>query len=183
MHCNQFHGPPFKFTATFTNHTSFVNCIRYSPNGEQVASCGQDGKIVVYNSNDMTDCFELIHVKEKAHEGGVYSISWSDDNKYIFSVSADRTCKIWNIVDKKCETIFNMGKGIGNQQLGGIWAHGFLISVSLSGKINILNKQDPEKPIRTIWGHNKSVVCMVASQDQQKLFTSSFDGIISDYFM
>ena len=40
-----FEGPPFKWNKTLSEHTRFVNVIRYSPNGEKFASGGADGKV------------------------------------------------------------------------------------------------------------------------------------------
>ena len=35
-------GPPFKFKSAIKTHTNFVNCIRFSPDGERFASVGSD---------------------------------------------------------------------------------------------------------------------------------------------
>ena len=42
-----YHGPPFKYNKTLSDHTRFVNCVRYSPTGSVFASCGSDMKASV----------------------------------------------------------------------------------------------------------------------------------------
>ena len=42
-------GPPFKWKMTKTEHQRFVQSVRYSPNGDQFATGGFDGKIFVYD--------------------------------------------------------------------------------------------------------------------------------------
>ena len=41
-------GVPFKYEKTLTQHTRFVQDVRYSPDGEAFVSVGSDGKMFVY---------------------------------------------------------------------------------------------------------------------------------------
>lgn len=53
-----FEGPPFKWNKTLSEHTRFVNVIRYSPNGEKFASGGADGKVrFIYSNNCFINYF------------------------------------------------------------------------------------------------------------------------------
>ena len=45
-------GPPFKFEKTCQEHGRFVNCVRYSPNGNHFASVGADGKVFLYEGKE-----------------------------------------------------------------------------------------------------------------------------------
>lgn len=47
-------------------------------------------------------------------------------------------------------TTFNMGTDVFDQQLGCLWQKDHLLSISLSGYINYLDKNNPDRPIRTI---------------------------------
>jgi len=40
-----FEGPPFKFKSTSKHHTSFVNCLRYSPDGSMFLTVSLDKNI------------------------------------------------------------------------------------------------------------------------------------------
>ena len=56
---------------------------------------------------------------------------------------------------------FKMGTTFESQQVGCLWQGDYLLSVSVSGFINYLDKNDPSKPIRilTVGGHNISHYC------------------------
>lgn len=47
-------------------------------------------------------------------------------------------------------TTFKMGADVNDQQLGCLWQKDHLLSISLSGYINYLDKSNPDRPIRTI---------------------------------
>ena len=43
-----------------------------------------------------------------------------------------------------------MGSATEDQQLGCLWQNDWILSVSLSGNINYLDKNDPNKPLRIL---------------------------------
>lgn len=47
-------------------------------------------------------------------------------------------------------TTFTMGSNVLDQQLGCLWQKDHLLSISLSGYINYLDKNNPSKPLRVI---------------------------------
>ncbi|KII69623.1 WD repeat-containing protein 1 [Thelohanellus kitauei] len=176
-----FKGPPFKYDKTLTYHSNFVNCVRYSRDGEYIASAGSDGKIFIFNAKTCERISELVSEgKDKAHEGGVYAISWSPCNKKLLSASGDKTCKIWDVPQSKCETTFIMGQqNLEDQQLGCLWVKDHLISVSLSGRINFLDPEHPDKLIRSYWGHKRGIICSALTKDKKFILTGSYDGTLN----
>jgi WD40 repeat protein len=42
---NFYHGPPFKFNLSISDHSRFVQAVKFSPNGDHFASVGSDGKV------------------------------------------------------------------------------------------------------------------------------------------
>lgn len=44
-----YEGPPYKFCSSNKSHTSFVNQIKYNPEGSILASVSSDRKIVLYD--------------------------------------------------------------------------------------------------------------------------------------
>ncbi|EEC15292.1 guanine nucleotide exchange factor (GBF1), putative [Ixodes scapularis] len=46
-----YEGPPFKYKLTISDHTRFVQSVRYSPSGELFASGGFDGKVGPHGFN------------------------------------------------------------------------------------------------------------------------------------
>eukprot|EP00957_Ditylum_brightwellii_P053184 4032619-Ditylum_brightwellii.AAC.1 len=44
-------GPPFKLTTQNHDHTNFVNCCRYAPNGDMFVTVGSDRKGFLYDAD------------------------------------------------------------------------------------------------------------------------------------
>lgn len=60
-----------------------------------------------------------------------------------------------------------------------LWQGEHLLSVGLSGFITYLDKNNPEKPLRVIKGHNKPITAMTVSEDKTKVYTGSHDGFVT----
>eukprot|EP00479_Gromia_sphaerica_P004383 TRINITY_DN1515_c0_g1_i3.p1 TRINITY_DN1515_c0_g1~~TRINITY_DN1515_c0_g1_i3.p1 ORF type:complete len:462 (+),score=109.29 TRINITY_DN1515_c0_g1_i3:148-1533(+) len=171
---NFYEGPPFKFKQSDSTHTNYVNCLRYSPDGSQFVTCGSDKKIVLYDgkSGDKTTVWED---KEDGHEGSIYSISWSPDGSELLTASGDRTCKIWDVATGEVKTTFTFGDEIENFQVACLWIEGYMISVSLSGEIHYLDRDNPDNPMRTIQGH-QTQMNSVDTDDDGNIYTGDSSG-------
>ncbi|XP_067845802.1 WD repeat-containing protein 1 [Heptranchias perlo] len=177
--CAFFEGLPLKFKCTISDHSRFVNCVRYSPNGTKFASAGADGQIFIYDGKDGSKICAL--GGDKAHNGGVYAISWSPDNSHLLSASGDKTVKLWDVEANSAVTTFNMGSDVLDQQLGCLWQQNNLLSISLSGYINYLDKTNPSKPLRVVKGHSKSIQSLTihTSDGKPSIYSGSHDGHIN----
>uniref|UniRef100_A0A3Q1JTH0 Uncharacterized protein n=1 Tax=Anabas testudineus TaxID=64144 RepID=A0A3Q1JTH0_ANATE len=140
------------------DHSQFVNCVRFSPDGSRFATAGADGQIFIYDGTTGERVGSL--GGEKAHKGGIYAVSWSPDSSKLISASGDKTVKLWDVGAGTAVTTFNMGSDVTDQQLGCLWQKDHLLSISLSGYINYLDKNNPDRPIRTVKGHSKSIQCL-----------------------
>lgn len=182
-----FEGPPFKWKKTIEEHDRFVNVVRFSPNGEQFASGGADGKLIIFDSRNAEKLFEINGTgpQEQAHSGSIYSLCWDPTSQMILTVSGDKSARIWHVEEKTMLKEYKFGNQVEDQQVGCLWQGQNLITVALSGNINYLNyKNDPDenRPIlKTIKGHNKSITALeVAYQDTNDaiMFSGSHDGLI-----
>ncbi|XP_075276652.1 WD repeat-containing protein 1 [Opisthocomus hoazin] len=174
-----FEGPPFKFKFTISDHTRFVNCVRFSPDGNRFATASADGQIFVYDGKTGEKVCAL--GGGKAHDGGIYAISWSPDSSQLLSASGDKTAKIWDVGANSIVSTFNMGSNVLDQQLGCLWQKDHLLTISLSGYINYLDKNNPNKPLRVIKGHSKSIQCLTVHKNGGKsyIYSGSNDGHIN----
>uniref|UniRef100_A0A3Q0QXP9 WD repeat domain 1 n=1 Tax=Amphilophus citrinellus TaxID=61819 RepID=A0A3Q0QXP9_AMPCI len=161
------------------DHSQFVNCIRFSPDGSRFATAGADGQIFLYDGTTG----ELVGSLggEKAHKGGIYAVSWSPDSSQLISASGDKTVKLWDVGAATAVTTFNLGSDVTDQQLGCLWQKDHLLSISLSGYINYLDKNNPNRPIRTVKGHSKSIQCVTVhkNEGQAYIYSGSHDGHIN----
>ncbi|KAK3758037.1 hypothetical protein RRG08_006616 [Elysia crispata] len=172
-----FEGPPFKFKCTKTDHTNFVNCVRYSPDGSSFISGGSDGKLHMYDGTTSDYIAEI--GEPKAHAGGIYAISFSPDSKQLLSVSGDKTAKIWDLESRVVQTEFVLGKQVvDDMQLGCLWQGNNIITISKTGFINFLDPANPSQPKKIVKGHNKSITSLAVTNDGCGFFTGGSDGLI-----
>lgn len=134
-----FAGPPFKFSHSHDYHTNFVQCIRYSLDGQLLCSVGSDKKVVLYAGDEADFKAEL-----DGHEGGVYGCAWDPlDKKTLMTCSADKTVRLWDVEAGKCVVTFNMGevspKGNDAQQVCCVYAGKIPISLGLGGDLAYLD--------------------------------------------
>ncbi|CAN7990105.1 unnamed protein product [Ixodes hexagonus] len=174
-----YEGPPFKYKLTISDHTRFVQSVRYSPNGELFASGGFDGKMFLYNASTYEKVGEF---GSPAHGGGIYAVSWSPDNTKILTASGDRTCKIWDASTMSVVTEFVMGPDVLDQQVSCLWQGSHLLSVSLSGFINYLDVNNPEKPLRVLKGHHKSITALAVSPNRETVYTGTYSRFCARFW-
>ncbi|KAI8327787.1 WD40-repeat-containing domain protein [Chlamydoabsidia padenii] len=170
------HGVPFKYNKTIRDHTRFVNAVEFSPNGDHFVSAGADGKIFLYDGKTGDKVDEL--TCSDGHSGGIFSVAWSPDSTQLLSSSADTTAKIWDISAKKVVNTFELGtSAIDGQQVGNLWQGDWLISTSLSGEFNYLDKNSG-KVSRQVDGHSKAITALTVSttNNDTTLWTGSYDG-------
>lgn len=171
-----FNGVPFKWEKRVENKaTRFVNTVRFSPDGETYAAGSSDKLIQLYNGKTGDRIGEL----PVEHEGSIFSLSWTDDGKKILSASGDKTCKLWDVATQKCISTFKFGDDTEDQQVGTLCQGEFLLSVSLSGQINYLDINNPNKPHRIVYGHSKFITALAHDASSKEFYTGSYDSIIT----
>ncbi|KAG9306599.1 hypothetical protein G9A89_004796 [Geosiphon pyriformis] len=172
-----YHGAPYKFAKSLQGHTSFVQGVKFSPNGEYLVSIGSDKKVFLYEGKTgekLLDLSETVGVD--SHKGGIYAISWSSDSAHIITSSADKSAKIWDISAQKIVRTFEFSDSIENQQIGNLWQGEHIISLSLSGDLNYLD-QKAASPTKVVKGHQKAITALTRTKDNT-LYTGSYDGRI-----
>lgn len=75
-----------------SGHPSRVDCVAFSPNGQQLASTLYDGTIQLWN----TSTGVLQHTL-KGHMGQVNSVAFTPDYDYLASATDDSKVLIWDV--------------------------------------------------------------------------------------
>ena len=168
-------GPPFKWKKNINDHARFVNCVRFNPPGSLLASAGQDKKVFLYDGKTGDKKGEF----EQSHKMGVYACSWNGDGTQLLTCSADKTCKIFDAETLKCVNTFAFPNHTDYMQLGCLWQGKHLVSVGLNGHMTYLDINNPDKPLKTLKGHNKFITAMVYDKNNNNVYTGSYDSIVT----
>lgn len=112
--------------ADLTRHQRAVNCVRWSPNGEYLASCDDESVIIIWRKkpdSEGTNIFDrddgsesdkeiwLSYKTLRGHMEDVYDLSFSSDSNYIISGSVDNTAMVWDMQKAKSIAILKDHKG------------------------------------------------------------------------
>jgi len=176
---NFYEGPPFKFTKSMREHTKYVNCVRFSPDGNKLVSVSSDKRGIFYDGKTGDMIGELSH--ENGHSATIYSCAWSDDSKRLLTVSADKTAKIWNAETYQCLQTFNFLGDLQHMQVGCLWQGNQIVTINLRGDVTLLDESNPERPIRVINGHSKKINSLVYDRNSHKIYTVDIDSNIIEW--
>lgn len=68
-------------TSACRDHSNFVNCVRFSPDGNIFITVSSDKKGLLYDAKNGDKIGELS--SEDGHNGSIYAASWSPDSKRV----------------------------------------------------------------------------------------------------
>lgn len=109
--------------ADLTRHQRAVNCVRWSPNGELLASGDDESVIMIWklksenetlnicDSTNETDKEIWITLKILRGKEDIYDLCWSPNSANLISGSVDNTAIVWDVQKGKCLDILNCHKG------------------------------------------------------------------------
>ena len=152
-------------------HSSYVNTLAISPDGQTLVSGSADKTIKIWNLSTGQEIRTLT-----GHSNPVNTLAISSDWQTLVSGSADKTIKIWNL---------STGQEI--RSITGNFSYVNALAISPDGQtlvsgnadkaINIWNLSTGQE-IRTLIGHSSYVDCLVISPDGQTLVSGSADKTI-----
>jgi predicted NACHT family NTPase len=85
------------FLRTLQEHTASIWSVTFSPNGQILASGGDDDKIKLWDIYT-SKCIKTLY----GHTDWVCSLAFSDSGQVLASSSRDRTIKLWNVKTGEC---------------------------------------------------------------------------------
>lgn len=110
--------------ADLTRHQRAVNVVKWSTNGEYLASGDDDSAIFIWrqkNRNENINILEQVNEQDKeiwitmkilrGHTEDIYDLCWCPNSQYLISGSVDNTAIIWDIQKGKLLYILKDHKG------------------------------------------------------------------------
>ncbi|GAA5997435.1 hypothetical protein JCM5350_005654 [Sporobolomyces pararoseus] len=108
---NENPDPKVEYLATLSQHTGVVNCVRFCPKGETLASAGDDGNILLWvpgegskkiGETDEDRAYERESWRVKSMIRSmtgkeIYDLAWSPSGTQILAGSVDHTATIYDV--------------------------------------------------------------------------------------
>ena len=121
------------------HHTHEVWFVRFSNNGQYVATAGKDCTIAIYD----TSTFKRKYVFSE-HRAGVACVAWSPDDQTIVSCSLDYEARLWDLESGRCSRVLKLHK---KDVTCAAWAP--------DGSSFVLGSHDLDRPL-SIWSASSS---------------------------
>ena len=156
---------------TLTGHSSFINYLVISPDGQTLASASADKTIKIWNLATGQEIRTLT-----GHSSFINYLVISPDGQTLASASADKTIKLWNLATGQEIRRFTGHSNYVNYLA--ISPDGqTLVSSSADKTIKVWNLATGQE-IRSLTGYSKYIDYFVISSDWQTIATGSADKII-----
>lgn len=113
-----------EFLSNLKRHSKSVNVCRFSPDGEYLATAGDDEVVIIWKLSDASvnpgNLFQDEDEDNKenwvackifrGHLAEIYDLCWSSDGKKLVSGSMDNTAIVWDVVKEQRVALFNEHK-------------------------------------------------------------------------
>ncbi len=154
---------------TLIGHTDEIYCVRFSPDGNLLATASKDQTARVWDLKT-GKCSAIL----SGHQAEVNSVAFSADGKRLASASDDGTVIIWDLatfkVDRRLSTHPSGTNGVGFSRDG--------TRMATCGRDRDARLWDTAtwQPVAVLSGHQENIGTLAFSPDGEVLATASDDG-------
>jgi dipeptidyl aminopeptidase/acylaminoacyl peptidase len=100
-------GPGGPAVTSIQAHRSSVTCIAFAPDGQSLATGGEDSRLRLWDMRNRELVAEL-----KDHTASVTCLRYSPDGKYLASGSADGLLRVWDLPTRQQRFVLNHGTSL-----------------------------------------------------------------------
>ncbi|KAI8840480.1 WD40-repeat-containing domain protein [Chytriomyces cf. hyalinus JEL632] len=88
------------------NVNSYAASYNYVSNhGRYLAIGAEDGAVTIFDTHSDNDRIQLAQGWH-GHQNNILHLEWTPDDRYIATASGDATCRLWDVMTKKCINVF-----------------------------------------------------------------------------
>ena len=172
----------FTQTKILSEADNFINCVRFSPSGDRVATVSSDKGVRVYDVGagdaDGYTFVKQLGTAKGRHKGSVYTCSWSPDGKDLITASADKTCKVWNMEENKIRRTITMGTTRQHMVNAAAFAGADkYVAATLGGALHIGDPTVKEAP-PAVLGHCSQITAVAYDSTSQRMLTCDTTGTV-----
>lgn len=149
-------------------HTSAVNSLAFSADGNRMASCSGDFTIRLWDFDVVLQSRDF-----EGHDGAVWTAAFSPDGSKIVSASADRTVKVWQ--RETGQVLFTLNDHQAPVTVAQFSPDGKLIASAGADKIIRIYDAEKGTPLRTYEGHQGTITFLDFSPDSKRIVSGSLD--------
>jgi WD40 repeat protein len=141
-------------------HSDTVLCLRFSPDGRQLASGGADKLCRIWQ----VDNGQALRALE-GHTHHVLGLAWQDNGQRLATAGADQTVKIWKVESaEQVRTVAGYAHEVSALEFVGNSAN--LLTVCADGTVRLVNSDDG-KTVRSFSGASDALYALTVSSDDR----------------
>jgi WD40 repeat protein len=148
-------------------HTGIVNMAAFSPDGDTLASVGEEGSVLLWNWRTGQQRKTL-----EGHTAGVLHVTWSPDGKTLATSSRDKTVILWDVVKGEKRATLDEHTGAVSASL--FSADGKMLATASDDTL-VLVRDPTGKVLRKLEGHKQPAIALAYSPDGKTLVSGGGD--------